>query len=446
MKSNNNSNNNNNNNNNNSISSSIFSRIGEVVSRPVPGMVRAKETNRIVTSTTSSSSGPSSSSSSSSSSLSGLKTPSTPPSHSISNNTSVNTGKLQTPSSSSSLSSLSFSNIPKSTSNDTITTHKPYRLAKFEQILHTENVDLDALRKLSWSGIPSQFRTIVWQLLLGYMPANKSRREQAITRKRKEYVESIPIYFDTLESDRTTQEGETLRQILVDLPRTSPDTPFFQQHAIQHAMKRILFIWSSRHPASSYVQGMNDLLTPLLLVCMYPYFNDVLRCDVEQLGSNVLMEVEADAYWCLSKLLDGIQDHYTFSQPGVQRMVLRLEDLMNRIDADLHNHFNNEGVLYMQFSFRWMNCLLLREIPLKAMLRVWDTCLAEDSGGFENFHVYVCAVLLQTFKETLLTMQFQDIIMFLQEMPTSEWGEEDVEPILSQAFILSTLFDNSSLL
>ena len=43
-------------------------------------------------------------------------------------------------------------------------------------------------------------------------------------------------------------------------------------------------------------------------------------------------------------------------------------------------------------------------------------------------------------------MQFQDIIMFLQEMSTSEWGEEDVETILSQAFILSTLFDNSSLL
>jgi hypothetical protein len=40
------------------------------------------------------------------------------------------------------------------------------------------------------------------------MPANKSRREQAIARKRKEYIESIPIYFDTLESDRTTQEGE----------------------------------------------------------------------------------------------------------------------------------------------------------------------------------------------------------------------------------------------
>ncbi|CAN0466081.1 unnamed protein product [Scytosiphon promiscuus] len=33
--------------------------------------------------------------------------------------------------------------------------------------------------------------------------------------------------------------------------------------------------------------------------------------------------------------------------------------------------------------------------------------------------------------------------MFLQDMPTKEWGEEEVEPLLSQAFILSTLFEGS---
>ena len=36
-------------------------------------------------------------------------------------------------------------------------------------------------------------------------------------------------------------------------------------------------------------------------------------------------QVEADAYWCLSKLLDSIQDHYTFAQPGIQRMVFKLK-------------------------------------------------------------------------------------------------------------------------
>lgn len=34
-------------------------------------------------------------------------------------------------------------------------------------------------------------------------------------------------------------------------------------------------------------------------------------------------------------------------------------------------------------------------------------------------------------------------VMFLQDMPTKEWGEEEVEPLLSQAYILSTLFEGS---
>jgi hypothetical protein len=37
---------------------------------------------------------------------------------------------------------------------------------------------------------------------------------------------------------------------------------------------------------------------------------------------------EADAYWCLCKLLEGIQDHYTHAQPGIQRTVFRMQELV----------------------------------------------------------------------------------------------------------------------
>lgn len=154
-------------------------------------------------------------------------------------------------------------------------------------------------------------------------------------------------------------------------------------------------------------------------------------------------DVEADAYWCLSKLLDNIQDHYTFAQPGVQRMTLRLEDLINRLDNDLAKHFQSEGIMYQFFTTRWMSCYLLRELPLRSIMRLWDTYIAEETGGFENFHVYVCVVILKTFHDQLIKMEFQDIMLFLQNLPTIDWGEQEVEPILSQAFILSTLFEDS---
>lgn len=35
--------------------------------------------------------------------------------------------------------------------------------------------------------------------------------------------------------------------------------------------ERILFIWAIRHPASGYVQGINDLVTPFFVVFVFEY-------------------------------------------------------------------------------------------------------------------------------------------------------------------------------
>ncbi len=34
----------------------------------------------------------------------------------------------------------------------------------------------------------------------------------------------------------------------------------------------------------------------------------------EEVRSNI----EADSFWCMTRVLDGIQDNYTFAQPGIQ--------------------------------------------------------------------------------------------------------------------------------
>ena len=40
----------------------------------------------------------------------------------------------------------------------------------------------------------------------------------------------------------------------------------FASQLLQTMMIRILFVWSMRNPASAYVQGINDLAAPLLIV------------------------------------------------------------------------------------------------------------------------------------------------------------------------------------
>ncbi len=153
--------------------------------------------------------------------------------------------------------------------------------------------------------------------------------------------------------------------------------------------------------------------------------------------------MEADVYWCLTNILAGIQDHYTADQPGVQRMVMRLEELVRRIDTDLCHHFESVGIQFMQFAFKWMNCLLLREFNLSSVIRLWDTYLAEENTGFEDFHVYVCAAFLCQFSAQLQSMDFDQLFGFMQQVPTDEWGETEIEMLLSQAYVLSTLFGGS---
>lgn len=69
--------------------------------------------------------------------------------------------------------------------------------------------------------------------------------------------------------------------------------------------------------------------------------------------------------------------------------------------APLHQHLHQHGVDYLQFSFRWMNNLLTREIPLHCTIRLWDTYLAE-SDKFASFQLYVCAAFLLRWRRHLL--------------------------------------------
>ncbi|XP_061125191.1 TBC1 domain family member 22A isoform X2 [Syngnathus typhle] len=340
-----------------------------------------------------------------------------------------------------------------------MTEREASRLDKFKQLLAGPNTDLEELRKLSWSGIPRQVRPIAWKLLSGYLPANAERRENVLQRKRQEYFGFIQQYYDSRNDEH---HQDTYRQIQIDIPRMSPESlvlqpkvteihidiprtnpliPLFQQASVQEIFERILFIWAIRHPASGYVQGINDLVTPFFVVYVFEYIEEeVENFDVSSLQEEALRNIEADSFWCMSKLLDGIQDNYTFAQPGIQRKVKALEELVSRIDESVHHHMQHYEVEYLQFAFRWMNNLLMRELPLRCTIRLWDTYQAEPEG-FSHFHLYVCAAFLVRWrKEILEERDFQGLMILLQNLPTMHWGNEEVSVLLAEAYRLKFAF------
>lgn len=476
------------------------------------------------------------------------------------------------------------------------------RMARFDALLNppsggpssassTAAVDLRALRELAWSGVPPRLRGTVWKLLLGYLPAERSRRKAFLERKRAEYARFVPAHYEgaaaagaaarggggggggrggggtdrsisgnnaapsnshhhsaaaaslLLQPQHLSEEAAALRQVQVDAPRTAPGVPLFARPDVQRALVRLLYLWGVRHPASGYVQGINDLATPLLAA----FFADAAAGDGDGVGtgssggfggagfggggaggsddtfdggntstsnssSSPLLSpddpawlgvalpegaaeaAEADAYWCLCRLLEGVQDHYTHGQPGIRRCAAAVDGLVARVDAPLANHLKSENVECLQFAFRWANCLLAREMPLRAAMRLFDTWVAEGASGvaatgqggggaalggggamtpgsgggpgsslgqsgssaaglsssssslppssssLADFLAYACASFLIGWREELLRLDFQGAVMFLQRPPTARWGEADVEPVLSRAFLWRAQF------
>lgn len=277
------------------------------------------------------------------------------------------------------------------------------RINKFKKILQATSINLTDLRAAAWSGIPEEVRAMTWQLLLGYLPTSSERRVGTLERKRKEYLDGVRQAFERGGSNSASTgkarglDEAVWHQISIDVPRTNPHLELYQYEATQRSLERILYVWAVRHPASGYVQGINDLVTPFWQVFLASYITD---SDVEsgmdpgQLPRPVLDAVEADSFWCLTKLLDGIQDNYIFAQPGIQRQVAALHDLTARIDEPLAKHLEQESVEFIQFSFRWMNCLLMREVSVKNTIRMWDTYMV----GAKVSSCWTCKLILYRLK------------------------------------------------
>ena len=70
----------------------------------------------------------------------------------------------------------------------------------------------------------------------------------------------------------------------------SPLIPLFQQQCVQEMFERVLYIWAIRHPASGYVQGVNDLVTPYFIV----FLQEVLPT-----GETAGGEIRWCVCWCL---------------------------------------------------------------------------------------------------------------------------------------------------
>jgi hypothetical protein len=305
-------------------------------------------------------------------------------------------------------------------------------------------VDLDKIREVSWAGIPPPLRANVWRLFLHYEPVNSAIRSATLQHKRTDYFDCVERVFS--ENQRhlwTNSQRQTESQIMRDLPRTH--IPLLRNDRVQLLFERVLFVWSVRHPASGYVQGMNDLLQPFFFAFLVPHcpasaIDDVIAlADLSSVAEDALREIEADCFWCFSKLLDGLQDLYTKDQPGLYKMLDALASVVDRVDPRLGAWIHSEEIQYQEFAFRWMNCLLVREFSVGLVFRLWDMYLSNHSK-IASTHVYVCAAMMVALSPKLTGAPHAEFVMQIQSINPNGWSVDDMEMIIAQAYVYEKMF------
>lgn len=130
-------------------------------------------------------------------------------------------------------------------------------------MLSTHPVTLLERRPLVYPPKHSGIRPKIWKYLLKYMLINDA--ENTLAKKRNEYAKLVNNYWRP--ETFTEDERKIYHTIDVDVKRIGPEyAAVTRVDTVTQALKRLLFIWHNRHPASGYVQGMCDISLPFLAV------------------------------------------------------------------------------------------------------------------------------------------------------------------------------------
>ena len=298
-------------------------------------------------------------------------------------------------------------------SNDTFSKEKKDILNKIGDFIGKNRITNDILEKIIENGIPNEIlslRPLIWKALIGYLPiSDLSKWKEKIIKNSKRYNQLkketlLNININNYINDNliSKEDKDLLLQIDKDLPRTRGEINFFKLYCKKNKkktnyeiMKRILFIYAKQHPELKYIQGMNEILA----VIYYTFENDD--------NPFMLNYSESDSYYTFEILLEEIKqvfimDDINFSQLFIVIEIKFIKNILQKLDKDLYNHFENENVSLETFLMRWLLVLFAQEFRLDTTINFWDRMFTQKNKI--NFLCYVSVSLLIYYRNLLLNM------------------------------------------
>ncbi|KAJ8315023.1 hypothetical protein KUTeg_007173 [Tegillarca granosa] len=249
-------------------------------------------------------------------------------------------------------------------------------------------------------GVEPSIRVEVWKFLLGYYQWQSTYKTRTDERKRRvdDYFR-MKLQWKTINAEQEKRFSllkERKCLIEKDVTRTDRTHNFFEgeMNPNLQVLNDILMTYCMYNFDLGYVQGMSDLLSPILVV----------------------MENEVDAFWCFSGLMERLCTNFEMDQKGMKVQLSQIHKLMQFVDPELCNYLESHDSGNFYFCFRWLLIMFKREFSFPDVQRLWEVMWTDRPC--KNFHLLLCLAILDTEKNTLMENKFgfTEILKHINDM------------------------------
>ncbi|KAM9377226.1 TBC1 domain family member 15 [Pholidichthys leucotaenia] len=275
-------------------------------------------------------------------------------------------------------------------------------------------VDVQGLRRSIFKGgLCHAVRKEAWKFLLGYFPWDSTHEERKTLQRAKtdEYF-TMKLQWKSV-SEEQSRRNSKLRDyrslIEKDVNRTDRTNRFYEgmDNPGLALLNDILMTYCMYDFDLGYVQGMSDLLSPILFV----------------------MENEVDAFWCFVSYMDQVHQNFEEQMQGIKTQLIQLGSVLRLLDVAFWNYLDTHESSYMYFCFRWLLIRFKRELNFQDVMRLWEVMWT--GLPCENFHLLVSCAILDSEKQKIMeeNFGFNEILKHINELSM----KLDIEEILHKA-------------
>uniref|UniRef100_A0A669PFL1 Small G protein signaling modulator 1 n=1 Tax=Phasianus colchicus TaxID=9054 RepID=A0A669PFL1_PHACC len=180
------------------------------------------------------------------------------------------------------------------------------------------------------------------------------------------------------------------------------------------------YIW--QHIEIGYVQGMCDLLAPLL----------------------VILDDEALAFSCFTELMKRMNQNFPHGG-AMDTHFANMRSLIQILDSELFELMHQNGdYTHFYFCYRWFLLDFKRELVYDDVFAVWETIWAAAHVSSAHYVLFIALALVEMYRDIILenNMDFTDIIKFFNEMAERHNTKQILKLARDLVYKVQTLIEN----